>query len=221
MATSGGDINDFDDYYAARQARLVQECAAVGIKYENPHEGLWDWFHYWKAQGFDSWAQRRQYVRKLFTGPIASAAGRINRPGPTTEREPTGWERVDRALAKARMLLNSAAVEEDWQSVGLLCREVLISLAQAVHDPEVHLTTDEKGTVISRTDAKRLLEAWLQQEHEGGSNKEIRAHIRASLDLANNLQHRRTATRQLAALCLEATSSAVAVVAILAGRWEG
>ena len=91
------------------------------------------------------------------------------------------------------------------------------------HSPmaTVAMVKTRQGTVISRTDARRLLEAWLHHEYEGGSNKEIRAHIRASLDLANNLQHRRTATRKLAALCLEATSSAVAVVAILAGRWEG
>ena len=49
------------------------------------------------------------------------------------------------------------------------------------HDPEVHPTTDDHGTVISRTDARRLLGAWLHHEHTGGNNKEIRAHIKASL----------------------------------------
>lgn len=212
-------IQDVDDYYRARQARLVEGCAGAGIKYENPHEGLWDWYHFWKEQGWEgSWAARREYVRKLFAEPLKAAVGRVHNPSPVGEREPTGWELVDRQIAKARMQFDRASAEEDWQGVGHTCREVLISLGQAAHDPEVHPVVDENGTSISRTDARRLLDAWLGHQMAGGSNKEIRAHIRASLDLANNLQHRRTATRQLAALCLEATASAVAVVAIIAGR---
>lgn len=211
-------IQEFDDYYGARQARLVEGCAGAGIKYENPHEGLWDWFRFWKEQGWESWAERRNYVRKLFADPMKAAVGRVHNPSPVGEREPTGWEQVDRQIAKARMQFDRASAEEDWQGVGLTCREVLISLGQAVHDPEVHPLTDDKGTTISRTDARRLLDAWLHHEMPGGHNKEVRAHIKASLDLAVNLQHRRTATRQLATLCLEATSSAVTVIAIIAGR---
>ncbi|MGO4558104.1 hypothetical protein [Mesorhizobium sp. 2RAF21] len=211
-------IQEVDDYYGARQARLVEGCAGAGIKYENPHKSLWDWYHFWKEQGWGSWAERRDYVRKLFAGPVAAAVGRVHNPSPVAEREPTGWELVDRQIGKARMQFDRASAEEDWQGVGLTCREVLISLGQAAHDPEVHPTVDDKGTRISRTDARRLLDAWLHHEMPGGDNREVRAHIKASLDLAVHLQHRRTASRQLAALCLEATSSAVAVVAIMAGR---
>lgn len=218
VATGDKSIQDVDDYYGARQARLVEGCSGAGIKYENPHESLWDWFRFWKAQGFDTYADRRDYIRKLFTGPVAAAVGRVHHPSPVAEREPTGWERVDRSLAKARAQFTSASAEEDWQSVGLVCREVLISLGQAVYDPAIHVAVDEAGTKIGSTDAKRQLNAWLHNEMPGGDNKEIRAHIKASIELAVHLQHRRTATRKLTALCLEATSSAVAVVAIIAGR---
>ncbi len=44
----------------------------------------------------------------------------------------------------------------------------------------------------------------------------VRAHAKTSLRLALALQHRRTANRQLAALCLEASSSTVAVISIIA-----
>lgn len=97
-----------------------------------------------KGKGFDSWADRRQYVRKLFAGPVAAAAGRANNPGPVTEREPTGWERMDRSLAKGRLQFNSATADEDWQN---------------------------KGIAISQTDARRLLDAWLHHEMPGGNNK--------------------------------------------------
>lgn len=212
-------IQEVDDYYGARQARLVEGCAGAGIRYENPHEGLWDWYHFWKEQGWEgSWAARRDYVRKLFADPVRAAVGRVYNPSPVGEREPTGWELVDRQVAKARMQFDKASAEEDWQGVGLTCREVLISLGQAVYDADLHGAEDDNGTKIGPSDARRQLWQWLHYEMPGSDNKEIRAHIKSSIDLALSLQHKRTATRQLAALCLEATSSAVAVVAIIAGR---
>lgn len=117
-------------------------------------------------------------------------------------------------MAKARAQFDKASDEEDYQSIGLLCREVTISLAQAVYDASIHESLD--GVPPSHTDANRMLEAFVTHSLSGSSKKEVRAHARASLALALNLQHRRTATRQLAALCQEATSSTVAVISIIA-----
>ncbi|MGO7374739.1 hypothetical protein ACC721_05615 [Rhizobium ruizarguesonis] len=215
VATGQQQIQEVDDYYIARQFRLVEGCAGA---YENPHASLWDWYNFWKAEGMTTYADRRDYVRKLFARPVASAVGRVHNPSRIAEREPTGWERVDRSLGKAKAQFLAASTEEEWQAVGLLGREVLISLGQAVYDPDIHGDTDPDGKKIGLTDARRQLFAWLHHQMPGGDNKEIRAHIKASIDLAVHLQHRRTATRQLAGLCLEATSSAVSVVAIIAGR---
>jgi hypothetical protein len=154
----------------------------------------------------------------MFAGPLAAAVGRVHHPSPVGEREPTGWELVDRQVAKARVQFDKASAEEDWQAIGLTCREVLISLGQAVYDADLHGAEDDNGTKIGPSDARRQLWQWLHYEMPGSDNKEIRAHIKSSIDLALSLQHKRTATRQMAALCLEATSSAVAVVAIIAGR---
>lgn len=93
---------------------------------------------------------------------------------------------------------------------------MIISLAQAVYDPAVHLSTD--GVVPSPTDANRMLEAYIHHVFPGESYKEVRAHARASMALALNLQHRRTATRKLATLCLEAAGSTAAVIAIISDR---
>ncbi|TBY02092.1 hypothetical protein [Rhizobium laguerreae] len=218
VATGRQQIQEVDDFYGARQARLVDGCAAVGINYQNPHTSLWDWYSFWKAQRMESYADRRNYVRTLFAEPVASAVGRVHNPSPVGERETTGWTRVDRSLGKAKLQFQTASAEEEWQAIGLLCREILISLGQSVYDPQLHGDTDEAGTRIGSSDARRQLFAWLHFQMSGGDNKEVRAHIKASIDLAVHLQHRRTATRQLAALCLEATSSAVSVVAIIAAR---
>ena len=210
VATGGKRIQEVNDYYIAREAR-IRDRMPSDVRYENPHDDLWAWYHHWNAH-FGKWTERRQYVREMFAPAIAALAKRSTLP--LSERDPTGWERVDRALTKARSQFEFASAEEDCQAVGLLCREVIISLAQAVYDPAIHESQD--GVTPSDTDANRMLEAYIAHAFPGGSYKEVRAHARASLALALNLQHRRTATRQLAALCVEATASTTAVISIIA-----
>lgn len=189
VATGGRAIQDVDDYYGARQAKIVEACAAVGIIYDNPHSSLWDWYHHWKAE-FPSYAQRREYLRNLFGGPIAAATSRVSNPSPVAERAPTGWERVDRALANARSMFAKASTEEEWQTVGLVCREVLISLAQAVFDPNLHEPVD--GVKPSATDANRMTEAYVQHAFPGESYKEVRGQPRSPLQLLHRSLNGRT-----------------------------
>lgn len=130
--------------------------------------------------------------------------------------EPTGWQKVDRQLQEARLRLDTAESEEQYQAVGLLCREVLISVALEVYEPERHASPD--GVAPSETDAKGMLEAFFTSELIGGANEEARAHAKAALRLALALQHKRTADFRMAALCAEATSSVVNILAVLGGR---
>lgn len=210
VATGGLGIQDVNDYYIAREVSIRATASQLGIEYENPHADLWNWYHHWK-ENFGTYQERRTYVRDLVNPAIRAAAMRSVVAAPS--REPTGWDRVDRALFKARDSLERARTEEDFQTVGLLCREVLISLAQAVFVPGQHQPLD--GVTPSPTDAKRMMEAYLHEVVPGDTFKEVRAHARASYDLSTQLQHRRTADRKLAALCLEATSSTVHVISIL------
>jgi hypothetical protein len=82
--------------------------------------------------------------------------------------------------------------------------------------PDLHPTID--GVEPSDTDAKRMLEAYIMNELAGGRNEAARRHAKAALDLANDLQHRRTAGFRDAALCAEATSAVVNLLAIVSGR---
>jgi hypothetical protein len=130
--------------------------------------------------------------------------------------EPTGWQKVDRQTQEVRSRLDEATTEEQYQAVGLLCREVLISVSQEVYDPAQHSSGD--GVVVNETDAKRMLEAIFESDLKGSANSEARAHAKAAMNLALALQHKRTANFTMAALCSEATLSVVNLLAILAGR---
>ncbi len=130
--------------------------------------------------------------------------------------EPTGWAKVDRQLNEVRQKLGSAVTEEQYQIVGTLCREALITVAEQVFDRTKHQNRD--GAPVSRTDAFRMLEAYFDSELGGHANEEVRSHAKASLKLANALQHKRTADFRMAALCAEGAIATINIVAILSGR---
>jgi hypothetical protein len=130
--------------------------------------------------------------------------------------EPTGWQKVDRQCQEIRHRLDTANTEEQFQAVGLLCREAIISVAQEVYDPALH--SSPGGVAVSKTDAARMLESFFTSELSGVGNEETRAHARAALKLALALQHKRTADFRFAALSAEATLSVVNIVAVLGGR---
>ena len=92
----------------------------------------------------------------------------------------------------------------------------MISLAQAVYDPDVYQSLD--GVDPSDADAKRMLEGYLAQELSGKSNEVQRKFAKTAFQLAIALQHQRTAQFRQAALCAEATRSVINMVAIISGQ---
>ena len=217
VATGGPRIQAVSGDYAERRVAIRADLDERGLQDPNPYQDLWAWYGKWSSGDLPSYQSRRTYLAELY-GPLLE---RIQR-GPTVPdgaqlfEEPTGWARVDRSLGDMRRLLEQARTEEQCQAVGLFCRELLISAAQAVYDPQRHPTAD--GVVPSDTDAKRMLEAYFAVELAGGAHEVSRRYARAAFDLANEVQHRRTATFRQAAMCAQATIAVVNLVAVLSGR---
>lgn len=210
VATHVLQIQEVNDTFRARYGDVAAALSRRRIANPLPYADLWDWYGRWK-RNMPTYQSRREYVSELFT-PLRN---RIV-TGRSDGYEPTGWARVDRVLDSLGHELADARTEEQFQSIGLHCREALISLAQAVYDPARHPSLD--GVAISDSDAKRMLDSFLAVELPGESNHEARAHARSALKLADAVQHRRTATFRDSALCLEATTSVTNLIAIIAGR---
>ena len=215
VSTGGPRIDSVNQKYKGIYSELTKQLSDRGFQNPVPYADLWDWYGKWSSGDLPTYASRRRYISGLL-GPLEMRLRKepVSR-GAEVFSEPTGWARVDRALGEARARLESARTEEQFQAVGLLCREVLISLAKTVFDPDRHPPLDD--VEVSKSDAKRMLDRYLAVELAGGSNAIARKHAKASLDLANQLQHERTAAFQRAALCAEATASVVNIIAILSG----
>ena len=90
---------------------------------------------YNRALAADGWSLVE--VSQISDKPVFSA----QKIGQRTQifDQPTGWQKVDRQIQEVRHRLDTAQSEEQFQAVGLLSREVLISVASGrFTDPERH-----------------------------------------------------------------------------------
>ena len=210
VATGGPRIDEVNRQFSEECDVVDADMRRRGVANPFPYRDLWQWHGKWSTD-LVGYASRRAFVADL-TAPAISAIKAVH----LDAREPTGWMRIDRGVDEARQSLGRATVEEQFQSVGLMCREALISCAQEVHDPLKHPILD--GVRVSQTDFKRLIEAYIAIELCGSAAEEARKYARSALDLAVRLQHQRTANFRDAAICLEASASVINVIAIVSGR---
>jgi hypothetical protein len=215
VSTGGPRIEEVNNEYKELYQATDEGLRERGIKNPNVYPDLWDWYGQWRSGDLPSYQSRRSFLSEIFT-PLVKQVRELASGTRSVTEEPTGWARIDRTAAEIRLRLASADSTEKFQAVGLLCREALISLAEAVYERSRHPPID--GIEPSTTDAKRMLESYLAIELGGATHEVARKHARASIDLAIELQHRRTAEFRQAALCVEATTSVINVIAIISGR---
>lgn len=216
VSTGGPRIEDVNHEYKKGQQLIDEGLSERNISNTNPFRDLWEWHGKWSAGELPTYRSRREYISEMINPLIEAVKNTQTKPIKPIFEEPTGWVRVDRGVGEIKLRLVQASNEEQYQAIGLLCRETLISLGQVVFNKDEHSTED--GVEVSKTDANRMLEAYITNELPGKSNENIRRHAKASLSLANHLTHRRTADFRLAAMCAEATNAVVNIIAIISGR---
>ena len=215
VATGGPRIKEVNIEYEVRRQKIKRALDRLSVVDPNPYSDLWAWYGKWSDGSLPTYQSRRRYITELYQ-PLLDALRLGTKATSVQPLEPTGWTRVDRSVDKIVKALETARNEEDFQSIALLCREAIISLAQAVYDPQQHISLD--GVTPSSTDAKRMLESYIAEALKGASHDYHRKFAKAAFDLAVNLQHRRTAEFRDAALCAEATRSLVNAVAVISGQ---
>lgn len=216
VSTGGQKIQDVNDDYQKRYAKV--STALKRLMFDNPNtfNDLWQWYGKWSSGEMPQYKDRRAFIGEMY-GNLLKMLQETEQPELlNVSVNMTGWERIDRTVKEIKIRLKQAENEEQFQTVGLLCRETIISLAQAIYIEEKHPTLD--GVKASKTDAKRMLDGYIAVELAGGGNENLRKYARASNDLANELTHKRTADAKDASLCAAATVALVNLIGILEDR---
>ena len=218
VATGGNRIQEEDERYKKLNTQIASDCKRLNLTYNNPYSNLWEWYGKWKAD-FPTYQERRTYINELFAPTLSYFDDTEYSNSIETFVELDDWERIRRTVTKIKRDSSIAKNEEDFQSIGLLCREVIISLAQAVYNPVVHGTEDEKGVIIGETDAVRMIGNYISIELSGSSNDELRAYAKNTNKLANRLTHERNATKKDMLLSVSSTIALINFIGIIAGKY--
>lgn len=212
VATGGPKIEAVNKDYKELYAELASWLQKLGLDNPNSYKDLWDWYGRWRQGDLPQYIDRRAFVQKLYQ-ELIDTINKSTDEQAQHEFVPTGWDRVDRTVYEMKRRLSVASTEEQFQTIGMLGREALITIAQEVFDKEKHKTSD--GVIPSDTDAKRMLDAFILFTLQGTPNERQRKFAKASIDLANQLTHDRMACLSDAQICLTAVSSVANIIRIL------
>ncbi len=206
---TGARIEGEQARYTSLFQRIDTWLNIIKLENPNPYKGLWEWYTRWKQEDLSNYSSRRNFVSHLYQTLIETIQ-KSEEDTKLYEHELTGWDRVDRSIYEMKKVLAKAMNEENFQTIGMLGRETLITIAQQVYNDEIHKPIDE--TIPSSTDSKRMLEAFVNHELQGGSNERTRKFAKAAVDLANQLTHDRTANRRDATICLSAVAAIASII---------
>lgn len=205
VATGGPSIKYVDGEYRERRKRIRSLLGDLGLEDPNPHVDLWAWYGKW-SRDLKTYQARRDHIREMFNPLLKSIEDLQTQPlgSGLPEAETTGWDAVDGQVAQLRIRLAKSETSEDFQAIGLLCRDILISLGEAAHDPAEHGEVGESG--VDRLNA--VVDAY----SPGESNQKLRKLLKATFDYANVVQHQRTGAMHEAGICAEATVAATQII---------
>ena len=218
VSTGGNRIQDEEERYKQLQTQVTGKLKKLNLPYNNTYSSLWDWYGKWRAD-FRTYQERRQYIKDLFTPTINLLDDAIPNDEITTFVELDDWERIKRTVSKIQRNSTTAYNEEDFQSIGLLCREVIISLAQVVYNPTLHGYTDDHGVEIGKTDSVRMIGNYIQFKLSGKENEELRAYAKNTNKLANLLTHKRNATKKDMLLAVSSTIALINFIGIIEEKY--
>ncbi len=118
------------------------------------------------------------------------------------------WHKVESNLHSARLNFQTADSTEDFQAVGVQCRDTILSLGEAVMEYQQL----KERPLISNQTIDLIFEKFFNEQFSGSSKDQFRVYTKSCLKVANALQHDRTSTYLQATLCVEATAHLVGLV---------
>ena len=130
------------------------------------------------------------------------------------------WHGINEAINQINKDCSLANTEIEYQNIGNSCRNLVISVAQIVFNPDIHGNTNKDGKVLSKTDAIGMLSNYFAYIFSGSKNELYRKYAKAANDLANMLTHKRNATKMDMLITVSATLSLVNLIGVIEGKFK-
>ena len=209
----------YNDEYIRLYQELTDYFKQLNYSFSGLFKSLWEWFQFYKTESnnLPNYQSRRLFIDNLF-----SETETLLKNGPKDCIPDTvkidDWEEIVRRMIKIKRSVSSASDVEDFQSIGLQCREVIISVAKNVYVPDIHGKFGDDGTEIGESDAVRQLANYIKLTLKGKENEELRSYAKATNKISNALTHHRTSTKTEMLLCVNATIALINFIGILEGR---
>jgi hypothetical protein len=212
VATGGQRIQNVEQQYKQVYKKVNKALKNLDIENPNHYDNLWSWYEKWKND-FPHYQERRNYINEMYK-PLINILSEIEDTRIVDIKvNLSDWDRINRTIIEIKKREQQAQNEEQFQAIGMLCRELIITLSQTVYNSETHLSID--GTEISKTDAKRMLDAYIAVVFPGNESEELRSYAKTTNRLANTLTHKRTATKKEMMLCVSATLALINFIGVL------
>lgn len=159
------------------------------------------------------------YTLSFHIGVMARVASRDAKAGPESQQDrfSTAWRRLE----NAHEALDAAAEAEDFQAVGMRCREALVDVAKSLRGS---ITLGEGVEAPKDADFKGWLTHLATHFAPGKRNEHVRGYLNKAgpevWQLASWLTHTATATRNDAQIVLEATTAFASFLGLVVMRHE-
>lgn len=215
VATGRQTIEEADPDYKKIHIKVNSALNSIGVENPNKYRSLWEWYGKWKRD-FETYQERRDYISNLYKPIYDLLAEDHEFKVVDVNIDLTDWDKIKFAITEIKKREKAASRVEQFQAVGTLCRELIITLAQTVYKEEEHPSVD--GVEISNTDANRMLESYIKSVLKGGAHEELRSYAKSTNKLANALTHKRSSTKKDMMMCTSATLTLVNFVGILENK---
>ena len=112
VSTGGPQIQEVNQQYIDRRARIAVELRRRGLADPNPHSDLWDWYRRWSMDDMRKWAPRRAHLSEMYQPLIDQIQSGPSTTRPEWLEEPAGWLDVDRGISDLQTQLEQAQTEK-------------------------------------------------------------------------------------------------------------
>lgn len=119
----------------------------------------------------------------------------------------TPWNDINQALVNLFKEASMVSERLDYNKVGVVARELFIMLAKKVFDENIHKSDD--GIKISSSDAKRMIEAYLNYELH---DEKLKDYANASVRLAEPVTHSKIENKERMNAAVIAVANMVALI---------